>query len=128
MFDVECQRREWLKMPLFELSVEHCLPAVGLTPTDEARCFARTWRSSVWACPIASQGQIGDVAGYIENCLISSLLKEPVAGGALSGSANDAASDDDPQDDGDVDADQVVFICEGQQLGYGTKRAWEVAY
>ena len=41
---------------------------------------------------------------------------------------NDAANDDDPQDDGDVDADQVVFICEGQQLGYGTKRAWEVAY
>ncbi len=41
---------------------------------------------------------------------------------------NDAANDDDPQDDGDVDADQVLFICEGQQLGYGTKRAWEVAH
>ena len=41
---------------------------------------------------------------------------------------NDAANDDDPQDDGDVDADQVLFICEGQQLGYGTKRAWEAAH
>ena len=41
---------------------------------------------------------------------------------------NDAADDQEPDDDGDVDADQVVYICEGQQLCYGTKRAWEVAY
>ena len=41
---------------------------------------------------------------------------------------NDAADDEEPNDDGDVDADQVVYICEGQQLCYGTKRAWEVAY
>jgi len=41
---------------------------------------------------------------------------------------NDAADDQEPNDDGDVDADQVVYICEGQQLCYGTKRAWEVAY
>jgi hypothetical protein len=27
-----------------------------------------------------------------------------------------------------VDADQVVYIVEGQQLCYGTKRAWEVAH
>jgi hypothetical protein len=41
---------------------------------------------------------------------------------------NDAADEDDPNDDdGDVEADHVVYICEGQQLGYGTKRAWEVA-
>ena len=41
---------------------------------------------------------------------------------------NDAADEDDPNDDGDVDADQVVYICEGEQLCYGTKQAWEVAY
>ena len=41
---------------------------------------------------------------------------------------NDAADDQEPNDGGDVDADQVVYICEGQQLCYGTKRAWEVAY
>ncbi len=41
---------------------------------------------------------------------------------------NDASDEDDPEDDGDTDEDRVVYICEGQQLGYGTKRAWEVAY
>jgi hypothetical protein len=41
---------------------------------------------------------------------------------------NDAADEDDPNDDGDVDADHVVYICEGEQLCYGTKRAWQVAY
>ena len=41
---------------------------------------------------------------------------------------NDSVDDDDPNDEGDVDTDQVVYICEGQQLGYGTKRAWEVAH
>ncbi len=41
---------------------------------------------------------------------------------------NDSVDDDDPSDDGDVDTDRVVYICEGQQLGYGTKRAWEVAH
>ena len=41
---------------------------------------------------------------------------------------NDACDEDDPNDDGDVDTERVVYICEGQQLGYGTKRAWEVAY
>ena len=41
---------------------------------------------------------------------------------------NDEADDDDPNDDGDVEADQVVYICEGQQLCYGTKRAWDAAH
>jgi hypothetical protein len=41
---------------------------------------------------------------------------------------NDAADEGDPNDDGDVEADQVVYICEGQQLCYGTKRAWEAAH
>jgi hypothetical protein len=30
-------------------------------------------------------------------------------------------------DDEDAAEDTVLFIVEGQQLGYGTKRAWEVA-
>ena len=34
----------------------------------------------------------------------------------------------DDGDDEDVDDDNVVFIVEGQQHGYGSKRAWEVAY
>jgi hypothetical protein len=40
---------------------------------------------------------------------------------------NAAAEEDDPEDDGDVDDDDVVYIVEGQQICYGTKRAWEVA-
>ncbi|MFM7974552.1 MAG: hypothetical protein ACKO8U_05705 [Pirellula sp.] len=35
--------------------------------------------------------------------------------------------DEDGGDDDDVSEDAVLFIVEGQQLGYGTKRAWEVA-
>ena len=34
----------------------------------------------------------------------------------------------DDGDDEDTDDDKVVFIVEGQQLGYGSKRAWEAAY
>lgn len=39
---------------------------------------------------------------------------------------NDAADEDNPSDDDDVDEDAIVYIVEGSQLGYGTKRAWEV--
>jgi hypothetical protein len=35
---------------------------------------------------------------------------------------------DEDEDDEDVDTDQVVYIVEGGQLGYGSKRAWDVAY
>ena len=35
---------------------------------------------------------------------------------------------DEDEDDDDVEDDHVVFIVEGQQLGYGSKRAWDVAY
>ena len=34
----------------------------------------------------------------------------------------------DDGEDEDVDEDSVVFIVEGQQRCYGSKRAWEVAY
>ena len=35
--------------------------------------------------------------------------------------------DQDGDDDDDAAEDAVLFIVEGQQLGYGTKRAWDVA-
>lgn len=51
-----------------------------------------------------------------------------IAGLASGAEINDAHDDDEPSDDGDVEADQIVYMCEGQQICYGTKRAWEVAY
>jgi hypothetical protein len=48
--------------------------------------------------------------------------------GLASGAEINDEGDDDPNDDGDVEADDVVYICEGQQLGYGTKRAWSAAH
>ena len=35
--------------------------------------------------------------------------------------------DEEPEED-DVENDDVVYICEGQQLCYGSKRAWAVAH
>ena len=48
-----------------------------------------------------------------------------IAGLASGAEINDP--DDADSDDEDVDEDRVVYIVEGQQLGYGSKRAWEVA-
>lgn len=39
---------------------------------------------------------------------------------------NDAC--DDEEDDEDVEAEKIVYVVEGQQLCYGSKRAWEAAY
>lgn len=49
--------------------------------------------------------------------------------GLASGSEINDYDDDDEEggDDDDAAEDAVLFIVEGQQLGYGTKRAWEVA-
>jgi hypothetical protein len=33
----------------------------------------------------------------------------------------------DDGEDQDVEDDHVIYIVEGQQLGYGSKRAWQVA-
>ena len=41
---------------------------------------------------------------------------------------NDEADEEDPEDDGDVDEDAILYIVEGSQLGYGTKRAWDAAH
>jgi hypothetical protein len=43
----------------------------------------------------------------------------------LASGAEINASDED--DDGDVEADAVLYLVEGSQLGYGSKRAWDVA-
>jgi hypothetical protein len=41
---------------------------------------------------------------------------------------NDVDDEDEEEgDDDDAAEDAVLYIVEGQQLGYGTKRAWEVA-
>ena len=37
-------------------------------------------------------------------------------------------NDTDDDDDDDVETDAVVYIVEGEQLGYGSKRAWEAAH
>ncbi len=41
---------------------------------------------------------------------------------------NDESYDEEPDDDGDVDQDAILYIVEGSQLGYGTKRAWDAAH
>jgi hypothetical protein len=37
-------------------------------------------------------------------------------------------NDTDDEDDEDVDTDAVVYIVEGTQLKYGSKRAWDAAH
>ena len=37
-------------------------------------------------------------------------------------------NDTDDEDDEDVETDAVVYIVEGTQLKYGSKRAWEAAH
>ena len=44
----------------------------------------------------------------------------------LASAAEINETDDD--DDADVHTDAVVYIVEGTQLGYGSKRAWETAH
>ena len=43
-------------------------------------------------------------------------------------SADDDEGDDEDDEADEVDDDRVIFIVEGEQLGYGSKRAWDVAY
>lgn len=47
--------------------------------------------------------------------------------GACSGAEINGCEEGDEGDDqdGDVEGDDVVYIVEGSQLGYGSKRAWE---
>ena len=49
------------------------------------------------------------------------------SGAEINDYQDDEDGDDDVGDDDDAAEDAVLFIVEGQQLGYGTKRAWDVA-
>ena len=55
-------------------------------------------------------------------------FENSIYGLASGAEINDYDEDDeDGEDNDDAAEDAVLFIVEGQQLGYGTKRAWEVA-
>ena len=55
-------------------------------------------------------------------------FENPICGLASGAEINDFDEDDeDGDDDDDATEDSVLYIVEGQQLGYGTKRAWDVA-
>ena len=55
-------------------------------------------------------------------------FENSIYGLASGAEINDYDEDDeDGGDDDDASEDAVLFIVEGQQLGSGTKRAWEVA-
>lgn len=55
-------------------------------------------------------------------------FENSIYGLASGAEINDYDEDDEDGGDGDdASEDAVLFIVEGQQLGYGTKRAWEVA-
>ncbi len=55
-------------------------------------------------------------------------FENSIYGLASGAEINDYDEDDeDGGDDDDASEDAVLFIVEGQQLGYGTKRAWDVA-
>ena len=55
-------------------------------------------------------------------------LENTICGLASGAEINDFDEDDeDGDDDDDATDDSVLYIVEGQQLGYGTKRAWDVA-
>jgi len=49
------------------------------------------------------------------------------SGAEINDYQDDEDGDKDGDDDDDAAEDAVLFIVEGQQLGYGTKRAWDVA-
>jgi hypothetical protein len=55
-------------------------------------------------------------------------FENTICGLASGTEINDFDEDDeDGDDDDDATEDSVLYIVEGQQLGYGTKRAWDVA-
>ena len=47
--------------------------------------------------------------------------------GLTSGQEMNDAADEDTEDDDDVAEDAIVYIVEGGQICYGSKRAWETA-
>jgi len=43
-------------------------------------------------------------------------------------SSNDIELEEDDEDDDDAESEKVLFIVEGSQLGYGSKKAWDACY
>lgn len=54
-------------------------------------------------------------------------FENTIAGLASGEEINDACDEEDPNDEGGMDDENVLYIVEGDQLGYGTKTAWRVA-
>ncbi len=52
----------------------------------------------------------------------------PFENGIAGLASGEEINERDDGEDEDVDGEAVVYIVEGQQLGYGSKRAWNVAY
>ena len=52
------------------------------------------------------------------------------AGWEVNSADHDEGDDEDEEDDevDEVEDDRANFIVEGEQLGYGSKRAWDLAY
>ncbi len=48
--------------------------------------------------------------------------------GVCSGEEINEYDADEDDDDSDAESDAVLYIVEGDQIGYGTKLAWEIAY
>ena len=75
-----------------------------------------------------------EIGGYAQVRLMTQQnwpFENSIYGLASGAEINDYQDDEDGDKDGDDDddaaEDAVLFIVEGQQLGYGTKRAWDVA-
>ncbi len=54
-------------------------------------------------------------------------FENEIAGVCSSEEITDAEEDEDDEIEAE-DHEDVIYICEGRQLGYGSSRAWDVAY
>ena len=54
-------------------------------------------------------------------------FENTICGLASGAEINGIDDDEDGDDDDDATEDSVLYIVEGRQIGYGTKRAWDVA-
>ena len=52
----------------------------------------------------------------------------PLESSVLGVTTGEEINRSDDGDDEDVDGDNVLYLVEGQQLGYGSKRAWDTCY
>jgi hypothetical protein len=62
-----------------------------------------------------------------QNWPFENSIRGLASGAEINDCCDDEGDDEESCDESDVDDDAVLYIVEGQQLGYGSKRAWEVA-